>query len=428
MNTFPILNLEPRAKSVTRTHSLGIILLLTLLSGSVPTCSLSQAGEERPDHALTIGEKITLHSTILKEDRTCWISLPRSYDIKHSGYHPQYPVLYLLDGNAYFRWTSAMVEFMANNSQIPELIVVAILNTDRNRDLTPSKFKLPAEFAATSDPKELPPPLRAMMASSGGGDLFQRFLKEELIPHIEGKYSANAFRLLAGHSLGGLIAVDDFLRRPPTFNAWIATDPSLSWDDELLLKKATAMLQKTNDFRGLIYLSLSGTDANSADTNPVSVFAELIKGHPSPLLHSTLRKFPAEDHGSTPLVSVRQGLLFVFEGYKFRPANPFGLAEVKEHFEQLSRRLGFPMPPPASLIDQFGKESLWNHETDKALEFFLLNVTNYPCAETYESLANGYATHGETELAAKNFQRCLEFNPNHQEAREWLKQHHRLAN
>src|SRR6266404_1831868 len=93
------------------------------------------------DDEYKIGKRFTLHSDILHEDRNFWVYLPRSY--QNTVFAPkQYPVLYILDGDAHFHSASGAVQFMSDgnngNTQIPELIVVAIPNTFRTRDLTPT--------------------------------------------------------------------------------------------------------------------------------------------------------------------------------------------------------------------------------------------------------------------------------------------------
>ena len=40
--------------------------------------------------------------------------------------------------------------------------------------------------------------------TAGGADEFLRFLSDELIPWVEGQYRTASFRVLVGHSLGGL--------------------------------------------------------------------------------------------------------------------------------------------------------------------------------------------------------------------------------
>jgi predicted alpha/beta superfamily hydrolase len=113
---------------------------------------------------IAVGEKFTFASETLGEERPFWVSLPASYnESTHAALG--YPVLYLLDGDAHFHPTSGVVRHMSTgwngNFQIPELIIVAILNTDRTRDLTPTHTKL------SLDGKE-----SEFLKSSGGAGKF----------------------------------------------------------------------------------------------------------------------------------------------------------------------------------------------------------------------------------------------------------------
>ena len=145
---------------------------------------------------ITIGETFSLTSEVLGEERAYSVYLPASY---HSTtYAPRrYPVLYLLDGDANFHPTTGMVRYMGEgingNVQIPELIVVAIPNTDRNRDLTPTHSMI-------GNGGVVAPSLEA----SGGGDRFLDFIERELFAAIDSTYRTLPYRVLVGHSFGGL--------------------------------------------------------------------------------------------------------------------------------------------------------------------------------------------------------------------------------
>src|SRR5882762_8466569 len=117
---------------------------------------------QEKDAAIKIGERFTLHSKLLGEDRQYWVYLPESYNSKSQA--PEaYPVLYLLDGDALFHSATGVVQFMSRNGnvQIPELIIIAVPNTNRTRDLTPT-HSLRNQLGKES----------ASLTSSGGGDAF----------------------------------------------------------------------------------------------------------------------------------------------------------------------------------------------------------------------------------------------------------------
>jgi enterochelin esterase-like enzyme len=75
---------------------------------------------------------------VLSEERTVFVSLPASYTRSVQ----KYPVLYLTDAQWQFEQTRATATFLARNGLIPEMIIVAVTNTDRARPLRePSRFQ-----------------------------------------------------------------------------------------------------------------------------------------------------------------------------------------------------------------------------------------------------------------------------------------------
>ena len=94
-----------------------------------PVVTFSQDTPE----AITIGKKLKFYSEVLKEERLLFLYLPSGYDQLEESF----PVLYLLDGDAHFHHTTGTVQFLAQNGRIPDMIIVAIQNTERTRDLTP---------------------------------------------------------------------------------------------------------------------------------------------------------------------------------------------------------------------------------------------------------------------------------------------------
>src|SRR5262245_34574113 len=103
------------------------------------------------------GGRVTVKSDVLGEERTVLVRTPAGYDI--SGL--RYPVLYMTDGADQLGHTAGTIEFLARQGRMPEMIVVAITNTDRTRDLSPTKAK--------SGPGNLE------VATSGGADKFLTF-------------------------------------------------------------------------------------------------------------------------------------------------------------------------------------------------------------------------------------------------------------
>lgn len=90
--------------------------------------------------SITIGKKETIFSKVLNESRTIWVYSPNFTSISPDS-NKRFPVLYLLDGNAHFYSTVGIIQQLSQgngNGVLPEMIVVAIENTNRLKDLVPS--------------------------------------------------------------------------------------------------------------------------------------------------------------------------------------------------------------------------------------------------------------------------------------------------
>ena len=409
-------------RAMSRDCAVGFVGMCLVSAGCAnhSPAPLPVAAKSVPEnHAHEAGERFVLHSKILKEDRPYLVCLPPSYDNRK--YQPQkYPVLYLLDGDTHLRWATGVVYFMSAginwsySIQIPEMIIVAIPNTDRGRDLTPTHTL--RDYHGKINPSQ---------ASSGGGDNFLNFLQEELIPHIETEYRAQPYRILAGHSTGGLLGLYAMLSRPQLFQAYIATDPSTWWDERVVVRRAEAM--KTNAFHGPVYVSLSGrSPGDSGPTiNEIAThdFVELLRTNRVPGFRVSLQDFESESHGSVPLVSLYYGLRFIFEGYPPpTDASWDNPAVLNGHFKEVSEKLGYSALPPEEYIDELGWWELDSaHMTNTALACFQLNVSNYPASfNAWSSLGDVSKVMGHTNSALKCFTRSLELNPHNPHASEQL--------
>src|SRR5262245_46361279 len=188
------------------------------------------------------GNRITLKSEVLGEERIALVRTPPGYERDDR----RYPVLYMTDGNAQLAHTVSTIEFLTRNGRMPELIVVAITNTDRTRDLTPTNASM-----------WRPDGTEAKLPTSGGADKFLKFIETELIPKVESGYRTLPYRIFAGHSFGGLFGLHAFLTRPDVFNAYIAVSPTMDWDNHLLSRKAEAFFKDRKELNKTLYLTLA---------------------------------------------------------------------------------------------------------------------------------------------------------------------------
>ena len=122
------------------------LLLLAVITLSLFRCDVKKSSETtiEKDHKIVFGHKEVLYSDILKEDREIWIHLPESAQ-SISKNLSKYPVLYLLDGPGHFYSVTGMIKQLSTtngNTIVPEMIIVAIPNTNRARDLTPTRVDI----------------------------------------------------------------------------------------------------------------------------------------------------------------------------------------------------------------------------------------------------------------------------------------------
>src|ERR1044071_4122432 len=204
------------ATSSTRTKLVLALCALLVLVASGARAAAQQVYDQ--------GLRFQLKSEVLGEERTILVRVPQGDERGDQ----RSPVPYMTDGDAHLQHTAATVAFLARNGRMPEMIVVGITNTDRTRDLTPTRVE------------QLPDNPNVRFPTSGGADKFLKFIETELIPQIESKYRVQPFRVLAGHSFGGLFALHAMFTRPELFNSYIAVSPSLQWDNFLLTDRAKA--------------------------------------------------------------------------------------------------------------------------------------------------------------------------------------------
>jgi uncharacterized protein len=89
------------------------------------------------------------------------------------------------------------------------------------------------------------PPL-AEADQGGESELFYRFITEELRPAVSASYPTDAHQqTLYGHSLGGLFVLGVMFKHPESFDRYVASSPSIWWDNRSVLKDESGFLAKT---------------------------------------------------------------------------------------------------------------------------------------------------------------------------------------
>ena len=366
-----------------------ILLLFTCLFTNI-----SQA-QKIDSTKLTIAEIKTIHSTILNEDRKIYIYTP----VNHS---EPLPVIYLMDGEM-ISLVAGIVDFLYKANQLPPMIVVGIGNYeyDRARDLTTTHNLL--NMDGTTDSINL--------KTSGGGENFLKFIKDELMPFVEKNYNTSPNKIFFGHSLGGLLSTHCLLNHPEIFNSYIAVSPALWWDKESIFKNSDLLL-KNKDFKNKTIFFSDGNEGAEFHKSVIKLQSLLQQKKITGLRYKYI-PYPEETHNSELVRATEDGLNFVFENWK--PSKYDTTLElVLKFYEKRSEQNGFQELPPEQLINEMGYKLLnAPNKLDEAIKCFELNTKNYPTSfNAFDSLGDGYAAKGDKEKAIAAYKKSIAINPN----------------
>lgn len=348
---------------------------------------------------VTNAEAVRIASKVLGEERTILISTPRGYERGSA----RYPVLYVTDGDAHLLHTRGTVDFLARNGLMPDVIVVGVTNTNRTRDLTPTKG------LARRDDGTL-----VTVESSGGALKFLDFFEKELTGYVEKTYRTAPFRIFAGHSLGGLFALTALVERPGLFNASIAASPSLHWDDDVILRRTEGFLEGRKELRHTLFVTMADEEKGDPSPTRFERLRKILKRSKAAGFAWDARLLDDEDHGSVVLRSHYYGLRRVFEGWRLpldRKAGgyPGTVDDLKMHYVRLSERLGYAVPAPEATVNQVGYQHLLRKDVKGALPFFLWNVELYPDSpNVHDSLAEALEAGGKRAEALASYERAVE--------------------
>jgi len=365
---------------------------------------------------ITIGERKIIISEVLDEKRAYWVSLPASF---REGGYKKYPVLYFFDAdlNSFFHVFTGMVRQMSSDATpiIPEMIVVGIVSQERARDSSPTKSLI--EYGGRQN---------EALNITGGGEQFLQFLREDLIPEINEKYPTSGYQILAGYSFTGLSVIHSLYSSPDTFNAYIAIDPSMWWDDQVMLKRYDEFVRgKPLVKRKLFVATSERVTGVYPKENYVAEFIELLNTNPKMGLSvDSVIYGQEENHHTMPVISFYRGLRSIFDGYMLDDQARFRSAtDIKRHLEQVSEDLGGKFTLREDVISFYGYDRLYNSQfgvnIDRAIDFFELNTQYYPDSyNAWDSLAEAFLVKGDKKQAIKFYKKSLSINPDNDNAKK----------
>jgi len=307
-----------------------------------------------------------LQSKVLNEERKVVVRLPKSY-AKNTTQH--YPVIYRLDGAGNLPMMNAVFERLQSQSAAPEVIIVAIENTDRLRDMYPT---------VNQDP-------RGPVGVGGGGAKFLEFIKTELIPFVDKSYRTHDYKVIAGASAGGAFALYT-MQSPDLFQAHIAYSPAVWWNDGSLVKSNKSYIKKAKDMDAFVFMSMGNEGGIMRPYyDDLLTFMKTNK----PLnMDLVTEEYPNVTHNLVSGASIFSAYHNLFLPLNM-PVSVFdgNIDSIKTYYQQVSTQRGQTITPPEWVMRQLGYTFTDQNDFATAIKIFNFNIEINPSSEAYNGLA-----------------------------------------
>lgn len=309
---------------------------------------------------VTLGSRYEMNSDVLKEKRQLLIYTPPKSQLPQ-----KYPLIVVFDGESLFETMVSTVKYMNYNSEIPQMpeaIVVGVVNTKRMRDM----------------------PIPHGYGQKQGEEDFRRFVTFELVPELKKQFPATDLTILAGHSQGALFATYLSLSSPLLF-PWV-----ISLDGPFDIHKNTAELEKAylkllKEDRGTMrYFSgeaLYGWQRQWTEQGPAK----------------QQMKWKDETHESMPLKGIYEGLKVLF--YDFvPPAKDLNLSALIKFYESKQRAYKSTTPIPYKVLEASIERKMGENRKQEILELVTYGINRYGKTARLQSLK----AQAETLMETKN--------------------------
>ncbi|MDQ5979195.1 MAG: hypothetical protein QG602_2169 [Verrucomicrobiota bacterium] len=181
-----------------------------------------------------------------------------------------YPVLYVLDGNYYFRAVSDANSW--GSGPFERAIVVGIgypLQGVPADDHPEARRRRAIDYTVKAQPEVFP-------GGSGGCDTFLAIMEQEIKPFIAARYPVDPKRqMLYGKSAGGLAAVRALFSTPQNFSTYLIVSPAIWQGDKAVLENEASFSTRARagEF-SLRILITSASEEEYTGTDPVKLAEE----------------------------------------------------------------------------------------------------------------------------------------------------------
>lgn len=181
-----------------------------------------------------------------------YVALPKSYE---SSPDRRYPVLFVTDAPYAFPLIRAISRRVGDSEQgLEDFIIVGLSYSEgdgpkfsRNRDYTP---------VPTTDPKA------AKSGPYGEAEGYRVYIRDQVIPFIEGKYRTEPDRrAYMGHSYGALLGLHTMFTEPAMFSTYILGSPSLWYANHHMMKLEEKYAATAKDLPADVFMYIGSYEA-----------------------------------------------------------------------------------------------------------------------------------------------------------------------
>ena len=151
-------------------------------------------------------------------------------------------------------------------------------------------------------------------ANGGGAGEFYDFVKDELFPLVEKKYStAKSDKIYFGHSFGGLFGIYALLRDDGIFDEFFIASPSLWWGESQLIRDALDEGKLRSNLKAKFIMLVAGSremrkgKTDKAGILKVADLAEILK---TKGLSCEFKLYEGASHGEVIPLALRDLALF----------------------------------------------------------------------------------------------------------------------
>ncbi|MFA0812548.1 alpha/beta hydrolase [Microbulbifer epialgicus] len=286
---------------IIKVFILGLIILASqgVLAGTIEPTTFTRQGIL----------SYNFHSDLLGRGFVIDVMLPLSYNPEDS---TRYPVVYMTDGFMHFPMVAPnliqeQIPDEHGNTKLPPVILVGI-----SHPIDSANFTL-----RLTDFTPVPGEIKGNILGGGAND-FLEFLEDELKPFINNSFMGDENdETLAGHSLGGLLALHSLFNHTDNFDRYVVGSPSIWWANKQILESELAYAEHQIDLPKSVFMFIGGEETcnEEIDVCGVQDFKDMFerlksRRYENLTLHN--RIFEGENHGTVVNPGYDKGIERVF--------------------------------------------------------------------------------------------------------------------